>query len=221
MTSASLRTSAQPVIYSHDLSGYRRGCRCDACRAANTARAVRAKAARVARQIPDDVEHGAACYSGWGCRCDVCRAANAAQADSARTARMERPVPDTVKHGAACYSNWGCRCDVCTAAWAEACRAPAAKYRKVHADEISTRQNVRQRARNDEAREFATRHGYQWTGPELELAARRDLTAAQVAKLTGRTIKAVANMRRKLRDDPKTINLAGLAKRADKGNLNR
>jgi hypothetical protein len=66
-----------------------------------------------------------------------------------------------------------------------------------------------------ETRRQARRHYYQWTGPELEIAARQDLTAKQVALMTGRTYGAVTSMRRRLRDDPKVIWLAGLDDPAD------
>lgn len=49
-----------------------------------------------------------------------------------------------------------------------------------------------------------------WTGPELELAARADLTALQVANAIGRTVNAVRGARRQLRIDPRKINLAGV-----------
>lgn len=49
-----------------------------------------------------------------------------------------------------------------------------------------------------------------WTGPELELAARADLTALQVANAIGRTVNAVRGARRQLRIDPRKINLAGI-----------
>lgn len=57
----------------------------------------------------------------------------------------------------------------------------------------------------------AVNRGKQWTGPELEIAAREDLTATQVALMLGRTEAAVRVMRHKLREDPRKINLAGLA----------
>lgn len=51
----------------------------------------------------------------------------------------------------------------------------------------------------------------QWTGPELELASREDLSASQVASKLGRTLYAVKHMRRKLRDDPRKVLLAGVS----------
>lgn len=49
----------------------------------------------------------------------------------------------------------------------------------------------------------ATRRGYGWTGPELELAARADLSATTVAAMIGRTVHAVKHARRGLRVDPR------------------
>lgn len=220
MTSAALRTSAQPVIYSHDLSGYRRGCRCDVCRAASAARAVRAKAARLST-LSAIGTHGKSGYNR-GCRCGVCCAENRAQARSWRRSAKGRlaSVTETVAHGAACYANYGCRCDVCVAAAREQNRPALQRYQDAHGEEIAARNTARKRREQSESLASATRYGYQWTGPELEVAARRDLTAAQVAAMIGRTVTAVTKMRQKLRDDPKTINLAGLSRRADEGNLN-
>jgi hypothetical protein len=47
------------------------------------------------------------------------------------------------------------------------------------------------------------RYGYQWTGPELETAARKDITAQQVAVMLGRTTQAVNQMRYKIAHDPR------------------
>jgi hypothetical protein len=54
-------------------------------------------------------------------------------------------------------------------------------------------------------------HRYQpWTGPQLELAMRYDLTAKEIALMTGRTHSAVQSMRARLRrEDPTTLVLAG------------
>ena len=69
----------------------------------------------------------------------------------------------------------------------------------------------RQRGRaQSRTMERARNRGQQWTGPQLEIAAREDLTAAEVAVLTGRTLYAVKHARRKLRDEPKWIQVVGL-----------
>jgi hypothetical protein len=58
--------------------------------------------------------------------------------------------------------------------------------------------------------DIAINHGKEWTGPELELAARSDLTAKEVASMLGRTLFAVECVRVKLKDDPRKIKLAGV-----------
>lgn len=52
-----------------------------------------------------------------------------------------------------------------------------------------------------------------WTGPELEIAARKDLTATQVARMIGRSPNAVQKIRTKLRRDPRKVLLAGVSER--------
>lgn len=79
-----------------------------------------------------------------------------------------------------------------------------------HADRERARtRNQIQRA-NAIARERATRHGYEWTGLDLEIADRRELTSREVAAMLGRTVFAIENMRKKIdRTDPKTMELLG------------
>lgn len=51
-------------------------CRCDICRAANTARVARRRAERIAitraSGLPEGITHGENAYMNWGCRCSVC-----------------------------------------------------------------------------------------------------------------------------------------------------
>jgi hypothetical protein len=54
---------------------------------------------------------------------------------------------------------------------------------------------------NDKLRETAERHRQEWTGVELEIASRPDLTARQVAEVLHRTLSAVRNMRQRLNSD--------------------
>lgn len=54
----------------------------------------------------------------------------------------------------------------------------------------------------------AHNHGKMWTGPELEIVARDDLSARQVAVMLGRTLYAVKHARQALKDDPRKIKLA-------------
>jgi hypothetical protein len=64
---------------------------------------------------------------------------------------------------------------------------------------------------NDVTAASARNWNKQWTGPELEIAARDDLSARQVALMLGRTLYAVKHMRRQLRIDPRKINLAAVS----------
>jgi hypothetical protein len=65
------------------------------------------------------------------------------------------------------------------------------------------------RDRQAETLSAAQRRYYVWTGPEMEIAAREDLTSKEVALKLGRTLYAVKTMREKLRRDPRKQFLAG------------
>lgn len=95
----------------------------------------------------------------------------------------------------------------------------AVRYRRVRMkrDEVYRRKNIQRADRNkkrvnDKLRDTASRHGQQWTGPELEIATRRDLSAAQVAKMLGRTLYGVKHQRSLLaQNNPVKTWLAGVA----------
>lgn len=95
---------------------YRVGCRCPACRAANSARVrdqVRRRAADPA--TADRAGHGKpSTYTNYGCRCEECRDAKRAYA----AARQGDPrVLAAAKHGTrSTYTALGCRCAPCSAA---------------------------------------------------------------------------------------------------------
>ena len=116
-------------------------------------------------------------YSRYGCRCEACTAANTRRVNRARRERRERLSSAEIVHGAAAYTNWGCRCEVCTTA--------NTKRNVPFIQSWVTRVQAETRAQ-------ATRSGRRWTTPELDLLSRRDLTAKQVAIMTGRTWRAVA-----------------------------
>lgn len=61
-----------------------------------------------------------------------------------------------------------------------------------------------------ETSEGARNHKKEWTGPELEIAARDDLSTREAAEKLGRTFRSVQTMRRKLKLDPRKARLAGL-----------
>lgn len=142
-----------------------------------------------------------------GCRCQTCseaarwrdrqwreslrgrylsRSANASARDKAR--KVEDP--DDIPHGITGRTNYLCKCDVCK----EAARQHSRTW---------------QRTANNESLDKATRHNQQWTGPEMEFAARLDLTDRQVAAVLGRTMWAVRTMRKRMRDEPSQQWLAG------------
>jgi hypothetical protein len=147
--------------------------------------------------------HGTPGRYNEGCHCDVCRAANTARLAKYRKKRRSTP-PDEIPHGLNGYRNDGCRCDVCRAA-NDAANEVYSENRLEH-----------MRRAQAESLDGAKRHGREWTGPELEVAARKDLSAREVAKTLGRTFAAVNAVRKKLREqDPRTVNLAGLPEDVD------
>lgn len=83
------RDAARPLLGHGTAACYARGCRRDECRAANAARCMQSKRARVGKPIPDHVEHGTDnAYNYYGCRCDVCVPAQSARC-GARAARRK------------------------------------------------------------------------------------------------------------------------------------
>lgn len=127
-----------------------------------------------------------------------------------------RSAPGGFTHGTNFgYSHAGCRCSECRA-WASAYhrkwypgsisqQAAADRYRQWRAenpDEYSAKTAEATRnyvARNVRSRETADRHNSQWTGTEMELVSREDLTTAELADMLGRTLVAVRTMRLRLK----------------------
>jgi hypothetical protein len=72
--------------------------------------------------------------------------------------------------------------------------------------------NRKRKSKNDRTLERATNYGKQWTGPELEVALREDLTATQAAEMLGRSFNAVVTARVKATRDPRYTKLAGVAR---------
>jgi len=164
--------------------------------------------------------HGKRSTYSKGCRCDACREARRSYQNKYRQAKREgAEVPGSeVTHGLGGYTNWGCRC--------ESCKKAYRSWRREHRDTLAAERGTRWWEKRDGSRparvkriaarrqgatlEQATRHRFQWTGPELELASRPDLTAVEVAQLLGRSYSAVKTMRSRLKKDPKIVTLAGL-----------
>lgn len=165
---------------------------------------------------------------GRGCRCVDCKATNAARHRKARKERKSRRANAQYKHGAGAYTNWGCRCEVCVEANSKAMAPVHQKYQQSNQGKINDRVRAKYASRPDhdyersrsknyrekvqtKTRPLAHRWGYEWTGPELELAARDDLTSVQIALMIGRTAYAVRTMQHYVRVDPRKANLAGLS----------
>lgn len=156
--------------------------------------------------------HGTTAGYRRGRRCDLCRAANAQRHRKLRAERAKRARGASFEHGPSGYINWGCRCVICTKAHSARILPAVLRYQEANREKVNRRNKTRRHVEQARTLETASRHGFQWTGPELELAARRDLTAAQVAVMIGRTRDAVQNMRKSLKTEPKIINLAGLSR---------
>jgi len=83
--------------------------------------------------------------------------------------------------------------------------AGSAERRKKHAAQSMKALVKRQAKLSDQA----VNARKMWTGPELEIAAREDLTTSQVAAMLGRSWHAVDKMRGKIRTDPRKARMAG------------
>jgi len=163
---------------------------CQACRDARNAYERAARKSRSERV--DDIPHGTINgYINWGCRCKACLQVGSQRNKQAALERRERirrgEIPAGISHGATGYQVWSCRCAVCRRA-------------------ISGRTWAREKRKNDVSRDFADRHGQEWTGVDLELLTQSGLTLSEKAKALGRTIKACKNMLDKVREkDPLTM----------------
>ncbi len=93
---------------------------------------------------------------------------------------------------------------------AEKIRARAKRYLSEHYEELRPAMQANYRARQDQTSAVAHRKGLYWTGPEVELVDRDDMTLSEMAVMLGRTYAAVVEMRSKLRrGDPKALGLVG------------
>lgn len=179
------------------LKGYTGGCRCDDCRAFNTQRHRAARVKRLAigktGVLPAGVKHGLGSATNWGCVCSICR-----QALRARNSELYKRVrAGDVEH---VRNGWSRSCPC------ENCRAKTSEWLAANGPLV----NDDQKQKNTESRAFANRLYYQWTGPELEIASRDDLTAIQVAEMLGRTHAGVRSMRHRIKSgEPKILRLLG------------
>lgn len=69
-------------------STYRHGCRCDPCKAANSAFAKRERVTRSQRPA-EEIPHGLSGYNNWLCRCPVCKAAKSVENARRTSARVK------------------------------------------------------------------------------------------------------------------------------------
>jgi hypothetical protein len=60
-------------------TSYRKGCRCDECKAANTASYMKWKRSRSPKHIPHHVHGTLGGYTNYYCRCDRCKTAKSAE----------------------------------------------------------------------------------------------------------------------------------------------
>lgn len=176
------------------MKGYRKAkCRCAPCTTANRERMSKLREAF--RSYPADrIPHGVGGYRNYSCRCAVCCEAHSVALKDTRARR--RDDLEGLPHGTASgFYYWGCHCGECF----KASQAEAARRKAIDGD------------LNNQTRETARRYGDQWTGPELELLARTDLTLKEKAVMLGRTWYAVRTMRTRLRVEPMLDHVAGVA----------
>lgn len=156
---------------------------------------------RIRAGLEQPTSHGMEGYA-QGCQCEKCTRANRERHREVRR-KLASKDPSEIPHGLSGYCNYSCRCDVCRAAGKIMNAAstspvkPGAKAKYARSIQQQTRLT-------------AHRLNQQWTGPELELAARRDITARQLAVMIGRTYAAVAVMRRRLNREPMLDHVAGV-----------
>lgn len=148
-------------------------------------------------------------YRG-GCRCEDCRRWNRElQRQWRRRNREAGRTP--AKHGPGGFSNYGCHCAACLAPQRDKqSRYTTQKSRNRDPDKHNRVNRAHMQRVQSETGDRARRHRYQWTGPELEVIARTDLTVREQALLLGRTYKAVRNKRSQLTaGEPIPTRLAG------------
>lgn len=191
-----------PRSKKHGLTGYDyHGCRCDVCKAAKS-QSYRELRERLtgSPNTPHGTKNG---YDTYGCRCESCHEAmHAYQASPAVRARRAQLAAarraenqgrqEGFTHGPGGYGNYGCGCDICLDAAREASRRRVAK--------------------DLEEQGAAERSGDLWTGADLEIVLTRAnaLDDRQIARLLGRSVKAVRMARYKSTHDPKWMKAAGV-----------
>ena len=130
---------------------------------------------------------------------------------------------ESVRHGIRyTYRVRKCRCDECVEWNRERLRKEReanpgrnaqyqAKFRERNPGAGLEKRQLFARSKAEETRTVAIRAGQEWTGPEMELVSRDDLTVTEIAKMLGRTYAAVTYRRHALKVDPRAVALAGNA----------
>ena len=156
------------------------------------------------RQPPADkshdktISHGTLyAYDKIGCRCGECTEVYRSDRVMKRRARAARATPQSVPHGLNGYAGWMCRCEICCAA------------HNAYTEANRSRIYANLQRRHAHAIEGAVNHGKVWTGAEMEVASRPDLTDSDVAEMLGRSIWAVINVRQRMRSEPKYQRVLG------------
>lgn len=112
---------------------------------------------------------------------------------------------DVPKHGYPGYRK-GCRCLECR----EGNRLKCAKHNPKYFGH-NPRGDAYLVKVQRETKAAAVNAGNEWTGPELELLARKDLTVREVAEMLGRSYQAARTQRTLLNKDPRKTHSAGVA----------
>lgn len=163
--------------------------------------------------------HGTPYSYRKGCRCSECCAANTRSVKASRQRRTDRLATgeadsSQIRHGRSAYTNWGCRCAICTRdhtlaiqpavdRWRrknpQAVKAMAARWTKAHPEKAAEQVRKNTVKRQNATIERAHHHQQSWTGSEIELALRDDLSSREVALAIGRTLYAVRNFRHRMK----------------------
>ena len=173
-------------------TGYRYGCRCDRCRTGSAA----TKAAANKRYVERHPERYAARRAAYrNANRDLLREKGRAYARRNRDQQNARRLAARTSDPESYYEQQNIAARRQYAANPERFRGQARKQKE---------------KRHSETRPSAKNWGKAWTGPELEVALREDLTSTQAALLLGRTASAVEHQRHEIRRDPRKADLAGV-----------
>lgn len=165
---------------------WKKGCRCDECRAWKQLKNERTRLVNQQRIANDDptLPHGKRWVYLAGCRCEPCLVAGRAAARRIVDNVGARAAldPDTVSHGTTYTYKGGCRCDEC--------RAAIKRVNQRHRDQAQAESLGR-----------AENYGKEWTGAELDVVSR--MPARQAAMVLGRSYEGVRKAKAKTLHDPK------------------